>query len=286
MSERASRRRRPARARVGLAALGVGAIVAAGAFVAPSRADPRPLTAGSWDLVFADEFSGGELDEQRWATCYWWDDGGCTIASNEELEWYLPGNVAVSDGVLTLSARPEAVEGPGGRQFDFSSGMVSTGPRSDDDPAGFAFTYGYVEMSARLPAGRGLWPAFWMLPADFESRPEIDIMEVRGDEPTTHSVHLHTVDTSGMRQSHGVDSTGVDLSAGWHVYGLWWRDDELVWYRDGDEVWRYHGAGVPRQPMYLVANLAVGGEYAGPPDPATVFPAIYEIDFIRVWQEP
>ena len=163
--------------------------------------------------------------------------------------------------------------------------MVSTGPASYKGPAGFAFTYGYVEMRALVPSGRGLWPAFWMLPADSESKPEIDIMEVLGDDPTRLYVHVHTIDASGAVKSQGADSIGPDLTADWHVYGLWWTKDGIAWYLDDAEVWRYSGAGIPSEPMYLVANLAVGGKWPGTPDPATVFPATYEIDFIRIWQE-
>jgi beta-glucanase (GH16 family) len=151
--------------------------------------------------------------------------------------------------------------------------MVSTGPASNQGTAGFAFTYGYVEMRARVPSGNGLWPSFWMLPIDFGSKPEIDIMQVLGYDPTRLRVHVHTVDTTGAVKSQGFGSTGLDLAEDWHVY------------LDGAEVWRFGGADVPSEPMYLVANLAVGGDYAGPPDPATVFPAIYQIDFIRIWQE-
>ncbi len=285
--------------RAGLAALGIGAAVTFGSFIVANRADStaapatteappqaeHPLAVGSWDLVFGEDFSAGELDQETWATCYWWDDAGCTIATNQELQWYLPDNVAASDGVLTLSAIREDTEGVDGRRYDFSSGMVSTGPASYKLPAGFAFIYGYVEIRARVPSGPGLWPAFWMLPTDFESKPEIDIMQMLGDDPTTLHVHVHTVDTTGAVKSQGATSTGPDLTADWHVYGLWWTDDEIVWYLDDAEVWRFNGADVPSEPMYLVANLAIGGDYAGPPDPATVFPAIYQIDFIRIWQE-
>ena len=300
------RGQRPTWARAGVAALSVGAIVTFGSFIVANRADPtavpttttavptttqappqaeHPLTVGSWDLVLGDDFSSGGLDQETWATCYWWDDSGCTIATTEELQWYLPENVAVSDGVLTLSAIREDTEGGDGLRYPFSSGMVSTGPASYQGTAGFAFTYGYVEMRARVPSGNGLWPSFWMLPIDFESKPEIDIMQVLGYDPTRLRVHVHTVDATGAVESQGFGSIGLDLAEDWHVYGLWWTDDEIVWYLDGAEVWRFGGADVPSEPMYLVANLAVGGDYAGPPDPATVFPAIYQIDFIRIWQE-
>jgi len=306
MHDSLPRGRRPTWARARAAVLSVGAIVTLGSFAMANRADQtavpttttttavptttqappqaeHPLTVGSWDLVLGEDFSAGELDQETWVTCYWWDDAGCTIY--EQLQWYLPDNVAVADGVLTLSAIREDNEGANGRRHHFSSGMVSTGPASYQGTAGLSFTHGYVEMRARVPAGSGLWPSFWMLPTDFESKPEIDIMQVLGDSPTKLHVHLHTVDTTGVVKSYGSGSTESDLSQDWHVYGLLWTNDALVWYLDGTEVWRYGGGDIPNEPMYLVANLTVGGDYAGPPDPATAFPATFEIDFIRIWQQ-
>jgi len=232
-----------------------------------------------------DDFLGEDLDGNKWSKCHWWDDGGCTIASNQEEEWYLPNNVAVSDGILTLSAIREDFVVTDGRQFGYSSGMVSTGPPVYTAEPRYAFTYGYVEMRARIPSGRGLWPAFWMLPPTFDSKPEIDIFEVTGDDPTNLRMRVHYRDADGSSANQGSSYFGPDLSADWHVYGLWWTEDAISWYLDGDEVWRYDGDGISTEPMYLVANLAVGGEYPGPPDDETVFPALFEIDLIRVWQE-
>jgi beta-glucanase (GH16 family) len=122
-----------------------------------------------------------------------------------------------------------------------------------------------------------------MLPADQMSRPEIDIMEVLGDDPGTLLMHFHYLDSRGERQSEGARHGASDLSADWHTYGLHWSEERIAWYLDGREVWRidHH---VPAEPMYLVANLAVGGSYPGNPDDTTPFPAVYLIDYVRVWQ--
>jgi beta-glucanase (GH16 family) len=165
--------------------------------------------------------------------------------------------------------------------------MVTTGPSRDDRhrPARFAFQYGYVEMRARVPAGQGLWSALWLLPSDQESKPEIDIMEVLGHEPETVQVHLHTSDGDGRRVSRGQALPVADLSTGWHTYALNWRPDALVWFVDGQERWRVTDpAEIPTEPMYLLANLAVGGDWPGSPDETTSFPNWYEIDYVRVWQ--
>jgi beta-glucanase (GH16 family) len=164
--------------------------------------------------------------------------------------------------------------------------MVTTGRPVDDHrvPAGLLVRHGIVEMRARLPAGAGLWPAFWMLPETHESRPEIDIMEVNGRRPRVLSVHLHTL-LRGERASLGERCTYGDLSQDWHVYSVEWNRHNLVWYLDGQKCWEVNdAASVPAEPMYILINLAVGGDYVGPPDDTTVFPATLEVDWVRVWQ--
>ena len=134
-------------------------------------------------VVLDENFDGGTLDASRWNTCHWWDDGGCTIASNNELEWYRPEQVTVADGTLRLTAAPNRYEASDGETYEFTSGMVTTGPTPDDDNAKVAITYGTVEARFKAPAGRGLWPAIWLLPASKESRPEIDLLEMIGQDP-------------------------------------------------------------------------------------------------------
>ena len=258
----------------------------------PSSTTTVPAPVGSdavqteWDLVFADEFEGDSLGE-AWVTCYWWaQDSGCTNGSNGNLQWYLPDGVSVEDGTLRLIARAEDVAAPDGADYEDVSGIVTTGSDRDDGPIGFSFEYGYVEARMRVPSGTGLWPALWMLPITHESRPEIDIMEVLGHAPNTVEMHMHVLDSSGERVSVGSEWTGPDLSAGWHTYAVDWSPDRVIWYVDGEERWRTSDPElVPAEPLYLIANLAVGGEWPGSPNPDTEFPAVFEIDYVRVWQE-
>ena len=157
--------------------------------------DPSATPSSSGSRVVLDEnFDGGTLDESRWNTCHWWDDGGCTIASNNELEWYRPEQVTVADGTLRLTAAPNRYEASDGETYDFTSGMVTTGPTPDDDNAKVAITYGTVEARFKAPAGRGLWPAIWLLPASKESRPEIDLLEMIGQDPSELILHFHPED--------------------------------------------------------------------------------------------
>ncbi len=239
-----------------------------------------------WELVFADEFSDNSLGN-AWAMCYWWvRDGGCTNESNGNLQWYMPDGVSVHDGTLRLTGRAEVVNAPDRNRYEYVSGMVTTGREHDDGPVGFSFEYGYVEARMRVPSGKGLWSAFWMLPITNESRPEIDVMEILGHVPDTVEMHIHVEDSSGTRVSRGHDWVGPDFSTSWHTYAVDWNADRIVWYVDGNERWRMSDSElVPAEPLYLIANLAIGGDWPGSPNDDTELPAVYEIDYIRVWQE-
>ncbi len=249
--------------------------------------DSPPLVPGKWLRIFTDEFDGQALDTNLWTNCYWWNDNGCTNLGNNELEWYMPANIKVSDGHLRLIARPENVTGYKGRTFKYTSGMVTTGRdyRELPRPPRFSFQYGLVEIRARLPGGKGIWPALWLLPSTRKSRPEIDIMEVLGDAPKQLEMHFHYTDATGKGRSTGQAAQTTDLTKDWHVYGLRWEPDAIVWYLDGVEKWRYSAAAnIPREDMYLLMNLAVGGNWPGAPDEKTRFPAEFLIDYVRVWQ--
>lgn len=229
-------------------------------------------------VLFRDDFDGARLSRKRWRTCHWWAKQGCTIASNDELQWYLPEQVRVRRGRALLIAERRTVTVADGRSYPYASGMLSTGP-TYRKPSRFAFTYGRAEIRARIPRGQGLWPAFWLLPADRESRPEIDVMEAYGDRPDTVKMHLHYV-RDGERESQRHVLTS--LSPGWHRFAIDWRPGRLAWLVDGVVRWRVRGPEVPSEPMYLVLNLAVGGDGPGRPAESTRFPARYAIDWVKV----
>lgn len=255
---------------------------------APSITDPgtmQPLgPGGRWTLAFADEFDGTSLDSRKWVTCYWWNKHGCTNLANRELQWYQPGNVTVANGQLRLRAEPAEARGDDGTLYNYTSALVSTGRDVEDvaQPTRFAFKYGFAEMRGRVPAGRGLLPAFWMLPTDHRSQPEIDIMEVLGDEPTVLYTNIHYGEL-GSGDPLGIVRT-PDLSADWHVFGVDWEPERIVWYLDGKEVARYEGGTIPDQSMYLLVDVAVGGNWPGPPDGSTRWPADMLVDYVRVWK--
>lgn len=158
----------------------------------------------------------------------------------------------------------------------------------------FKFKYGRVEARARMPAGKGLWSAFWLLNAyykqDQPEDPEIDIIEAIGDRVTTGNFAYHYQqdnDGDGFytdRKSIERRASITDFSASFHTYRVDWEEGRIVWYVDDVETARVEGDQVSSEQMYLIANLAVGGNFPGPADSTTRFPAKFEIDYIRVYQ--
>jgi len=260
---------------IGLALVGAVVLVLAAALVPglSPDVDRRTYT----HHVIDEGFERRTLDKSLWNTCYWWE---CTIRSNKELEWYTSSQVALNDGHLLLTANDIPVKTPEGETFRYRSGMISTGPEHRDAPAKFSFTYGTVEARLRVPSGRGLWSALWMLPTAGGSRPEVDILEVLGHDTRTSHQSLHREDRSAKPYEHA--ERGKDLAVGWHVYGLEWMPGRLRWYIDDQLVFSVRGSDVPDQPMYLIANLAVGGTWPGSPDASTHFPSSMFIDYIEV----
>lgn len=249
---------------------------------APTNTPKAGATAD--ERILLDEgFDGPGLDPAIWNTCHWWQNAGCTIGSNQELEWYLPQQVSVSDGALQLTADRREVSGSDGKSYPFASGMVTTGPPAYETPAKLAFTYGKVEVRFKIPTGQGLWPAIWLLPASEESVPEIDMLEILGHDAGTLRMHLHPKDRSvaSIGKKYQLPD-GYTLGGGWHTVALDWSPGKLVYLLDGRRVWQLVNRVVPDEPMYLVMNLAVGGNYPGPPNAETKFPATLSIDHVRI----
>jgi beta-glucanase (GH16 family) len=199
-----------------------------------------------------------------------------------ELQWYSDaegagGNLRVHDGKLALVARREAVAGEG-HEHPYSSGLISS-------HASFAQEHGYFEVRARVPAGQGLWPAFWLLPADGSEPWEIDVFELLGHEPRTVHLTAHYPNAEGQHRTVKNEFTGPDFSRAYHTFAVEWGPGRIVWYVDGAERHRAKGKrSSPNEQMYLIANLAVGGEWPGAPDATTPFPAAFDIDHVRVYR--
>ena len=219
-----------------------------------------------------------------WNTCHWWGDHGCTISSNDELEWYRPEQVSVSDGALRLTADRDPTRGSDGKEYEYRSGMVTTGPTSSMTPRPRCRgRTAPSRLGCECPPAVGSGLPCGCCPPAGESRPEIDIMEVIGQDPGLNIMHFHP--TRPERREPLEAGTGCRekaLAEGWHTLRLDWLPERLTFFVDGKEVWRVTGDQVPDEPMYLVINLAVGGVYPGPPDETTRFPATFEIDRVRI----
>ncbi|MFF8511025.1 family 16 glycosylhydrolase [Streptomyces sp. NPDC015492] len=253
----------------------------AGGTAPPSAVTPTP--SGPWRLVMSDDFDGDELDDRTWTTCYDWNKGGCTNSGNDELQWYLPEQVSVGDGELTLTAERRATRGSDDQTYPWTSGMISTGRDDWYAEPRRTFTYGYFEAAIRIPAEAGMFPAFWMMPASRFTPPELDIMEFLATTQEV-SMYVHWREPDGDEERQSGTYGPVDFPARFHVFGLLWERDQLVWYVDDVERLRVTSPErIPHVPMEVLINLAVGVPKA-PPD--TVDSARMQVDWVRVWQRP
>jgi beta-glucanase (GH16 family) len=232
-----------------------------------------------WKLLLHDEFDGERLDDQLW------NAEDLPSSRNHELQYYTPDLITVGDGHLRLSSERAAR----GSQ-PFSSAAVDTYGK-------FSFTYGRVEVRARLPEmGQGIWPAVWLLgtgcnptgaPCAWPTAGsnEIDIMEAV-NSPTRTFTNMHHGIRVGTSLSTGSrEHTGVDVTADFHTFAIEWEPGGVVrWYRDDDLLTERSAPGFFDQPMSLILNTAVGGDWPGPPADDTAFPQHFDVDFVRVYQ--
>lgn len=229
----------------------------------PSATPPRP----GFHLVFADEFIGPQLNTRLWTSDMPW--GSTTLKEDQR---YSPDAVAQGRGVLTITATPQPKA-----DRPYRSGVITT-------EKSLALKYGYAESRIQIPAGAGLWSAFWLTTTVPQDHSEIDIVEVLGQEPRQAYQVLHY--GFGAKKGKALHvSTEPELSAGFHTFAVDWEPEYLIWYVDGVERFRVT-ENIPSVPMVLIVNLAVGGKdaWSGPPSRDTEFPAELKVDYVRVYQ--
>ncbi|MBX2838561.1 MAG: family 16 glycosylhydrolase [Gammaproteobacteria bacterium] len=251
-----------------------------------NNGDRSNFVPDGYQLVFNDEFRGWNIDSSKWNTQYRW---GPNWIINGERQYYVDtlnnpdfGHSPFEfDGEhMTISAirTPEHLRGSANWQ-QYLSGALTTYNK-------FRMRYGYVEMRARFPRGRGLWSAFWLLHQhDNDRRPEIDVVEHIGHQPTVAYHTYHYYENWNLRSTPSFEAWGPDYSADFHTYGMKWEPGRILWFIDGVERARFENGNVSWEEMYLLVNLAVGGWWPGDPDGSTSFPARYTIDYIRAYQQ-
>ena len=252
----------------------------------PGYVDNAPKDKG-WTFestpVWEDEFStDGAPDPAKWG----YDIGGSGWGNNE-LQYYtnLTNNASVANGILSVTARKEFRDGK-----NYTSARLVTKNKGD-------FLNGRVEVSAKLPSGRGTWPAIWMLPTDWEygnwpNSGEIDIMEHVGYDPTRVHFSIHTEaynHTKGTQKStNRIIPTAMSE---FHKYRVDWTPYAVRGYFDDEFIFEFvnEGKGSPAWPFdkkfHLLLNLAIGGNWGGVNGvDDTIFPVIFEIDYVRVYK--
>jgi len=255
-------------------------------------AGQRAVNLDGYQLAFEEEFNGSELSRDVWKTSLPW---GPDRTINGERQYFV--NLFDNDPItynpfkftgssLQITGVPTPAEdSSNANNLPFLSGVIST----QDN---FSFTYGYVEMNAKLASGAGLLSTFYLFNQSFEkNQPEIDILEYIGDRPDKAYQTYHYYDSNRSRWATGERHStptmehiaGFNLSSGFHTYGVLWEPELVVWYINNVEIQRITGPRVSDEPMNIIAHLVLGSEWIGEPDPSAL-PAVLEIDYIKAWQ--
>ncbi len=221
----------------------------------------------SWPLLWNDEFNGGSIDSSKWSwgSLPW----GGRHHTDDYASYIMPEDSYVQNGSLWLRCRKATGSEFGG--YPYSEGFVHTDGKKN-------YTYGYVEIRARFPTGRGVWPAFWTLSWGWP--PEFDIAEYFGSDDRMHMGLAY----GSSWQDVQWDSTNLYSGgfANWHTYGLEWGPGYAVWYMDGFARKSIYASYVPTVPMYVILNSGMRWDA----DSTTPFPNYFEVDYCRLFSLP
>ncbi|MBF04932.1 MAG: laminarinase [Flavobacterium sp.] len=230
-------------------------------------------------LVWEENFNGKTLDSTVWN--YELGNGCPNICGwgNNESQIYTKNNHKVEDGMLTITAAYDGTQ--------YTSTRITTKDKKE-------FQYGKMEVRAKLPQGKGLWPAFWMLGSNISQvgwpkSGEIDILEYIGKEPGQVFTSLHTQDSHG--NTINTKKTKIEgIEEGFHLYAIDWNKDQIAFYVDNHLVYTFkpevknENTWPYNQPFYFLINMAIGGNFGGPDIDNSVFPQEFSIDYIKVYQ--
>ena len=234
------------------------------------------------ELVWSDEFDGSALDASKWTPevrDVWFNNELQATTNSRD-------NIAVVGGKLQLIAKRQSYNGR-----DYTSGRVVTKGKKD-------FVFGRIDTYAKVPKGKGIWPAVWMLGSNDSTDPwprcgEIDIMELRGSTPKVNvtTVHYGTAPSGPEKKQRGTSYTlpGTDdFAAAYHLFSIIRSRDQMRFYIDGALYLTLTSGDVSpypfNNPFYMIMNVAVGGDFDGNPDASTTFPQQMEVDYVRYYQ--
>jgi len=250
-----------------------------------------------WKLVWNDEFNGpdgSDVDPTKWVHAESGNGNG-----NQERQYYTSGkdNAFQAGGNLHIVAKKLPQDGGGFTCWYgpcwYTSGKLVT--KDWNKPSLFEKTFGRYSVRMKIPAGQGVWPAFWMLGHNIEqvNLPvcgQIDTMENIGKEPNTVHGTIHGPDANNQHTSDGGNKMTMGaLADDFHIYTVEWKQGEIRFLLDDVEYFKTTPANFPGtwvfddHPYYLLLNLAIGGTWPGDPDAATQFPAEMLVDWVRVY---
>lgn len=245
-----------------------------------------PTLDGGWVCIWADEFSGTAVDETKWNFEVNGDGGG-----NNELQYYRRENATVADGFLSITAKSESYMG-----HLYTSSRLTTKYKG-------SFQYVRLQVRAKVPAGRGTWPAIWMMPlmsayGGWPNSGEIDIMEYVGYNPGVVYSTIHTERFNSMLGTQiGFSKNVPDVESVFHLFELVWKPGHMESLVDGVKYAEFNYTPALTKdssyeecfpfdsPFFLILNVAVGGNWGGAQGVATdIFPTAMDVDYVRVYK--
>ncbi|MDE1154699.1 MAG: glycoside hydrolase family 16 protein [Acidobacteriaceae bacterium] len=270
---------------------GICSLMLASCFAATVVASAAQPPQKHWVLTWSDEFNGpdgSQPDPAKWEFVVSGNGFG-----NQELEYYTarPENAHLEHGNLVISASKEPFTGADGVSREYTSARLQTKGR-------FEQRYGRFEARMKIPHGQGVWPAFWMLGADIDTKHwpecgELDVMENIGREPGKVHGSLHGPRYSGdspLTGAYTLPDHGVFADA-FHVFAVEWEPEQIRFYVDGHLFETQTPDSIPGDkqwvfdhPFFLLLNFAVGGAWPGNPDQSTLFPQSMLVDYVRAYR--
>lgn len=225
----------------------------------------KTTESGMWEKVWEDTFD--DADDSN----YKWNFVNKGNNYNNELQFYKEENSQIQGGILHLIGKEESY-----KNHQYTSGKITTFQKKH-------FINNRIEIRAKLPAGQGFFPAVWLLPADQnKTLPEIDVFEAVGNDPSTIYMVNH-LETNEKTLNYS-NTYSLPSYYNFHDYVIEWDEEEIRWYVDKELVFTSRN-GVPEEPMYLIINLAIGGNWPGKPNSLTPFPSSLDIDYVKVYKK-